>query len=298
MYKDFRIEDNPAYHDDLRNKPLLQRLWAGERLRQTSEELRRMTDHTALYFGCNSFVDAEIGRVLDRVNQVAPDALVIFTSDHGDMLGAHRLNMKGPVAYREAANIPLIIRGGQKGKVVTAPASHIDMAPTIMDYFSLPIPKMFCGRSMLPQIRDSNVIINETVFTEFTRYEVDHDAFGGLQMMRAAISSRYKLVINLFDMDEFYDLEKDPFEVNNLINSEEYRQARDKLHDELLENMNLTRDPYRGYQWAARSWRKDREATWDNDGFTRQRENEEYEKRQMDYDTGLPMTEAVRKKNV
>ena len=62
--------------------------------------------------------------------------------------------------------------------------------------------------------------------------------------------------------------------------------------------MNETRDMYRGYQWAVRPWRKDKQPTWDNDGYTRQRENVEYEPRQLDYDTGMPMEHASRKKKI
>jgi uncharacterized sulfatase len=298
MYEGFKFDDNPTFADDLSGKPLLQRLWSGDRLHKSSEELRQASKQLALYLGCNSFVDAEIGRVIDRVNEIVPGALVIFTSDHGDMLGSHKLNNKDAAAYKEVANIPLIVKGGAKGKVVDAPASHIDIVPTVMDYMGLSIPKILEGKSMLPQIYDTSKKINETVFTEFTRYEVDHDGFGGLQMMRAAITRRYKLVINLLDSDEFYDLEKDPWEVRNFINDADSAAARDLLHDELLEQMNRTRDLYRGYQWAARPWRKDKEPVWENDGYTRQRENEEYEPRQLDYDTGLPMKEAVRKKGL
>ena len=114
--------------------------------------------------------------------------------------------------------------------------------------------------------------------------------------MRAAISERYKLVLNLLDTDEFYDMEKDPYEVHNLIEDSVCVKERDAMHDALLEHMNATRDLYRGYQWSARPWRKDKKPTWQNDGYTRQRENEEYEPRQLDYDTGLPMVKAVRKK--
>ena len=64
----------------------------------------------------------------------------------------------------------------------------------------------------------------------------------------------------------------------------------------LIQHMNDTRDLYRGYQWRMRPWRKDFVPNWENEGYTRQRENEEYEPRQLDYDTGLPMKEAVRKK--
>ena len=87
-------------------------------------------------------------------------------------------------------------------------ASHIDIAPTILDYFDIPIPKLMEGKSMLSQIENPEKEINDVIFTEFTRYEIDHDGFGGLQIMRAAISKRYKLVIHLLDSDEFYDMEK------------------------------------------------------------------------------------------
>ena len=61
--------------------------------------------------------------------------------------------------------------------------------------------------------------------------------------------------------------------------------------------MDETRDMYRGYQWAVRPWRSDYQPTWANSGCTRQKEEEEiYEPRQREYDTGLPMKEAVRKK--
>lgn len=199
-------------------------------------------------------------------------------------------------AYKEVANIPLIVRGGEKGKTITSPASHIDLVPTILDYFDIPLPKVLEGKSFLPQIYDTSLRINDYVFTEFTRYEVDHDGFGGLQMMRAIINEDYKLVINLLDTDEFYDMKADPYEVNNLINDEKTALVRNEMHDELLENMNRTRDLYRGYQWSCRPWRKDKKPSWANDGYTRQRENEEYEPRQLDYDTGIEMTKATRKK--
>lgn len=296
MYEGFKFDDNPNFQDDLSKKPFMQQLWSGEDINKPIEILNKPSKQLALFLGCNTFVDYEIGRVIDTINKQIPDALVIFTSDHGDMLGNHRLQMKNGVAYKEIANIPLIIRGGKKGETINYPASHIDIAPTILEYMEVPIPKILEGKSMLAQINDTSVKINDTVFTEFTRYEVDHDGFGGLQIMRAAMNERYKLVVNLLDSDEFYDMEKDPYEVHNLINNDKYADIRNELHDKLLENMNKTRDLYRGYQWACRTWRKDKKPIWTNDGYTRQRENEEYEPRQLDYDTGLPMKDAIRLK--
>lgn len=296
QYEGFRFESSPVFRDSLEDKPLLQRLWAGDKLNAPEEEVNRASDYLSLLLGCNSFVDYEIGRVLDLIREKMPDALVIYTSDHGDMLGAHRLFSKGACAYKEVANIPLIIKGGEKGKVVDAPASHIDIAPTVLDYFGIPVPKLLEGKSMLPQIYDADRVINQAVFTEFTRYEIDHDGFGGLQPMRAVISEKYKLVVNLLDTDEFYDLEADPDEMYNLIWDKSCLDIIKEHHSFLIRHMNDTRDPYRGYQWSMRPWNTGFRPDWDNEGFTRQRENEEYEPRQLDYDTGLPMVSAVRSK--
>lgn len=296
MYDGFKFDDNPNFEDDLSKKPLMQQLWAGDAINKSKDELNKPSKQLSLFLGCNSFVDYEIGRVLDTIYSKIPDALIIFTSDHGDMLGNHRLQMKNASAYKEVANIPLIIKGGEVGKTMECAASHIDITPTVLDYMGIDIPKCIEGKSMLPQIRDTSVKTRDYAYTEFTRYEVDHDGFGGLQMLRAVTDGRYKLAVNLLDTDEFYDMQNDPYEVCNLINDENYSEIRNKLHDELLENMNQTRDLYRGYQWAVRPWRSDKKPSWANDGYTRQRENEEYEPRQLDYDTGLPMVNAVRKK--
>ncbi|MEG0578927.1 MAG: sulfatase-like hydrolase/transferase, partial [Niameybacter sp.] len=125
---------------------------------------------------------------------------------------------------------------------------------------------------------------NDYIFMEFGRFEVDHDGFGGVQLVRATFDGRYKLVINLLTSDELYDLEADPYE-----------EIRNRLHDALLEEMNTSRDPFRGYYWERRPWRVNaRKVTWAYTGMTRQKQNEEYEPKQLDYSTGLEMTEAVR----
>ena len=132
---------------------------------------------------------------------------------------------------------------------------------------------------------------------EFGRYEVDHDGFGGYQPLRGTFDGRYKMVINLMTSDELYDLQEDPQEMKNLINEPGYDEIRKRLHEAILDNMYETRDPFRGYYWEDRPWNRITEyKTWDSRLMTRQRENEEYEPRQLDYGTGLPMTSAVRKK--
>lgn len=295
MYADYQFPKSPNVSDTLEGKPHYQKAWAGERLQMNREEIQ-LTPHRLL--GCNSFADSLMGQILEQAQNLCPDAMIIYTSDHGDALQSHCLYAKGPAAYDEIAHIPLIIKGGAIGKRTSAPVSHIDLTPTILDYFDIPQPKWIEGKSLLPAVRDPEVCVNDAVFIEFTRYEVDHDGFGGYQPMRTVFDGRYKLSIHLLDsVDELYDLQQDPHELHNRINDPGLADIRNRLHDRLLDWMNDTRDPFRGYHWERRPWRTDaRPASWDYTGYTRQRENEEYEPRQLDYMTGLPITEAVRPK--
>ncbi|MFI3255365.1 MAG: sulfatase-like hydrolase/transferase, partial [Eubacteriales bacterium] len=99
MYEGFKFPDNPNFQDDLSKKPMMQQLWSGEDIHKSADELNRPSRELSVFLGCNSFVDSEIGRVLEKIKTEVPNALVIFTSDHGDMLGAHRLQMKNATAY-------------------------------------------------------------------------------------------------------------------------------------------------------------------------------------------------------
>lgn len=296
MYRGYDYPPSPNLADTLEDKPELQRIWAGQRLGQDPPARRRFP----AFLGCNSFVDAEIGRVLAAIDQFAPNALVVYTADHGDALGAHRLNGKGPAMYDEIARVPFMVRWPghvPPTEVCDQPISHIDLVPTLMEAAGLAVPRSLEGRSMLGTWQDPRQATRDTVFIEFGRYEVDHDGFGGLQLVRCAFDGRYKLSVNLLDTDELYDLGTDPHEMVNLIKSADHADQRDRLHDALLDWMNDTRDPFRGYQWQRRPWRIDApRPTWAVDGWTRQRENEEYEPRQLDYDTGMPMVEAARRK--
>ena len=122
------------------------------------------------------------------------------------------------------------------------------------------------------------------------------DGFGAFQPIRCVCDGRYKLTINLMTTDELYDLQSDPSELINLIDSSEHAALRNGMHDQLLNWMNVTRDPMRGYYWGRRAWRPEFSVTWDNDGYTRQREDDGYLPRELDYDTGLTIAAATRHK--
>lgn len=299
MYENYDFPKTPNYYDNLENKPMYQKLWAGKTLYEDKDDL---VLRPQLFLGCNSFADYEIGRVLDKVKEKMPNAMVIFTSDHGEALGSHSLNLKGAAVYEEISHVPLIIKGGKYMKSPTNfeydhVTSHIDLVPTILDYFDISLPPILEGLSMRSIIETPNEnILRDTVFCEFHRYEIDHDGFGGIQFMRSAISDDRKLAIHLLDnIDELYDTSKDKYELNNLIDDENYFEDRNKLHKKILDWMNDTRDPYRGYQWKCRYW-NDEKPNWDCDGYTRQKPTAKDEIKQLDYDTALEIKENVRYK--
>ncbi|HHH76184.1 MAG TPA: sulfatase, partial [Phycisphaerae bacterium] len=105
MHRDTVFPKSPNVWDRLEDKPAHQRAWGEGRITKDKDALRIRGN-----FGCNSYVDYEIGRVLDTIDQFAPDALVIYTSDHGDMVESHSLFSKGPAMYEEITNIPCIVR--------------------------------------------------------------------------------------------------------------------------------------------------------------------------------------------
>ena len=297
MYKDFVFPKSENIYDDLENKPDFQRVWAGDSLHADKEGLEIKN---RFLFGCNSYVDSQVGRIVDAAAKYAPDTMIIYTSDHGDFLHSHSLSGKGPAAYDEITRIPFIIAGSgiPAGTVSVNPVSHINLAPTIMEVFGYSIPKTMHGNSLTGELVNPACATNQHVFIEFGRYEVDHDSFGGFQPMRTVFDGRFKLTVNLLSGDELYDMENDPYEMENLIECPQHISIRNALHDVLLAHMNDIRDPFRGYYWERRPWRHDaRKATWTYTGMTRQREEDErYEKRQLVYDTGLVMDKAVRMK--
>jgi uncharacterized sulfatase len=296
MYRGFEFPSSRNLQDSLANKPEHQRVWAGP---QYSERPAARPLRQPGYFGCHTYVDYEIGRVLDAIDKYSPNALVIYTSDHGDFLASHQLSGKGPAAYDEIARIPFLVRWpgrSPKGATCAHPVSHIDVVPTILDAMGVPVAKPLEGKSMLASFLNPQVRPNEAIFMEWGRYEVDHDGFGGFQPLRTAFDGRYKLTVNLLTTDELYDLETDPGEMINLIGSSEHAAIRNALHDRMIEWMHRTRDPFRGYYWGRRPWRPDYAVSWAGLGMTRQREDDGYEPRQLVYETGLEMKEAVRKK--
>lgn len=299
-FEGFRFDVGIGASDSLIDKPAHHRTWAEAQGRLATRDPSRFIERRD-FFACNSFVDDQIGRVLRAVERHAPEAMVMYTSDHGDMLGAHRIDGKGPAMYEEITGVPLIVRWPgvvAEGVRSSSVVSHLDVVPTLLEAFGVDRPPVLEGVSMMRVIEDPGAVVREAAFCEFHRFEVDHDGFGAFEPIRCAISATHKLVVNLLGSDELYDLVNDPHELTNRIDDARASETRDALHDLLLDWMYDTRDPFRGPAWSRRPWRKDApRSTWDDRGMTRQRGDPAYEPHQLVYETAMPFDRAVRPKH-
>ncbi|MCY3863916.1 MAG: sulfatase-like hydrolase/transferase, partial [Chloroflexi bacterium] len=126
-----------------------------------------------LYFGEISQLDAAFGRLLSGLDELGlrENTLVLFTSDHGEMAGAHGLFGKG-LMYEESLHVPLIARtpGQVSGHRTTQLAATVDLMPTLLDYASVDGPQAAEGISLRAQIEGGPADAARTVMSEFHNY--------------------------------------------------------------------------------------------------------------------------------
>jgi arylsulfatase A-like enzyme len=180
----------------------------------------RSGEMIAAYYAMIELIDEQFGRLIDaleRSGQLA-DTLVIFTSDHGEMLGDHGLTHKGSRFYEGLVRVPLIMSWpGTVGRGVVSDAlvELTDIAPTLMEAAGLPVPADTQGRSLLPMLTGES---STERHREFVRSEF-YDALALPDATRATMyrDRRWKLVVyHDHGLGELFDLETDPGEFDNL----------------------------------------------------------------------------------
>jgi choline-sulfatase len=177
----------------------------------------------AAYYGLCSFLDAQIGEVLNALREsgLADSTRIIYTSDHGDNLGEHGLWFKSSM-YDASVSVPFIISGPDipKGNVVENNISLIDCFPTIVDAVGAELAEEdrdLPGVSLLELAR-GETNHQRTVFSEY------HAAgsIAGTFMIRG---ERYKYIHYVNYAPQLFDLKEDPHELNNLAENEAYREV-------------------------------------------------------------------------
>ncbi len=204
------------------------------------EDLLRLRRH---YAANVSMIDEKIGAILKTLDQrgVLDNAIVIFTSDHGEAIGDHGHIQKWTM-YDVSVKVPLIFWAPgriRQGATTDSLVQLMDVAPTILDAASIAVPENWQARSLTSFLESENAPdIREAVYSELTRGHIQ-SASEFICMRR---DKRWKLVWYLGeDEGELYDLDSDPDELVNLWNSPnhaEIRRLREKLiQEEMIRNM-------------------------------------------------------------
>ncbi|MCD6396467.1 MAG: sulfatase-like hydrolase/transferase [Spirochaetaceae bacterium] len=241
MYDPLSIPEDPAFNETFEHKPIHQKhvsqMWGVNEL--DWEEWQKII---ARYFGYISLIDAQIGRYIDYLieNDLYEDSLIVFTADHGDAMGSNRLIEKGEFMYDTSYKIPMIIKqpGNRKGKAIIDEFVYLhDLFPTAIEAAEGVAPVLNQAKSLLPLLEGKTEKIGrDYVYGQFTAHFVDFHQ----RMIRTA---RHKFIFNSPAEGELYDLEKDPCEMENLIDNPQYSEVKRKLIDMLLDEMKNINDP-------------------------------------------------------
>jgi len=184
-------------------------------------------------------VDESIGRLMDwlKKKNLYESTLVIYMGDNGFAFGEHGLIDKR-TAYEESMRVPMLMqcpelfKGGQTINQVVA---NVDVAPTILEAAGLQTPKQMVGKSILPLAEGRQTAWRDTLLYEYY-WERN---FPQTPTVHALRGSQYKYIHfhGIWDIDELYDLQADPYETNNLIFSKDHQPIIRQLNKQLFDSL-------------------------------------------------------------
>ncbi|MGI9363914.1 MAG: choline-sulfatase [Rhizobiaceae bacterium] len=193
---------------------------------QTNDQT--VTDSRRAYFGNISYIDEKIGEIQETLKacELDEDTVILFVSDHGDMLGEKGLWFKMSF-YEGSSRVPLMIHAPDRFKADTVqePCSTLDVMPTLIDLAGIDLPEAIDGRSLLPALRGK---------AEQRQIMAEYAAEGSIAPMVMLRQGDYKLNVCAVDPDQLFNLKTDPHESHNL--------AQDEQHQDVLADMKVVVD--------------------------------------------------------
>ncbi len=180
------------------------------------EEANQWKNLVRSYLASISFVDSQVGRVLDALEAAghADDTIIVLWSDHGWHLGEKLITGKNTL-WDRSARVPLIFAGPgvSSGAVSARPAELLDTYPTLVELAGLPAKDALEGLSLVPQLEDANAPRERPAITTH-----NHDNHG-------VRSERWRYISYADGSQELYDMQNDPNEWNNLAADPQYAEV-------------------------------------------------------------------------
>jgi arylsulfatase A-like enzyme len=200
------------------------------------------------YLRCVASIDDNVGRLLDMLDAegIADNTIVIYTSDQGFFLGDHGWFDKR-FMYEESLRMPLLVRypnGIRAGSVQTQMALNIDLAPTFLDYAGISAPEPMQGRSLKPlMLGEAPADWRTSMYYRYWMHLSEHGVYAhyGLRTEHFKLIYYYAEALGATDaIDdpkppqwELFDLQKDPYEMNNVYDDPAYASTVKELKQEL-----------------------------------------------------------------
>ena len=228
-----------------RHKPAPQRRAVRELWNRTAHEKEQYRRDV-----CNdiAMVDRNIGRILRTVNDLGlgDDLLVLFTTDHGDLMFDHGCIEK-TILYERSMRVPFVVSGPGVPSGESRPqlASHVDLLPTVLDCVGIPERRQWNieGRSLLPVVRDAEEKGREYLYCESDQtLHLRHlvQSCQSKVVRHRDLKYIYTLVDGRQEYEELYDLAADPEELENLVPYGRLGVEQEHLRRELLRWLTAT----------------------------------------------------------
>lgn len=255
MYNPNDIPPWGGFFDRFENKPYIQK----QQILNWRLETKTWEDWAptvACYYAMISQVDHAFGQILDKLQALGmtEDTLIIYSSDHGDMCGSHRMIDKHYVMYDDVLRIPLIMSYpklfNQNMRNDTFVYNALDIPATLCELCDIEPNPDAQGRSLLQLLKGETVDTEQ--FPDYTVSSSNGQQFGHFTQ-RSIRTKEYKYIWNLTDIDEFYDLTKDAFELENKIYDEKYQNIISNLRKLLKKELLRCKDPFVKGGWLTRT---------------------------------------------
>jgi arylsulfatase A-like enzyme len=235
LYDDAPIPEPIGSREELDQKPAYQRqgmfsyssnhpLFLTDYRTMTSEAIRTMRSH---YFATVTLIDKQIGKIVEALerNNLLDNTVIVFSSDHGDLLGDHGLPFKSTY-YHNALMVPLIIRGPDipRGTTSDGFVDWLDLHATFFSLAGIELPEHAQGVDISPLFVDPSAIVKPEAYSELA---------GSAMVM----TDDFKLVRCDDGAGELYDLEERPLEVSNHYDDPDFTEVQESLHKKLSDHL-------------------------------------------------------------
>ena len=197
----------------------------------------------AIYYGMISFMDQQIGRILDALDRTgqADNTLIVFTTDHGHFLGQHGLIAKGAFHFEDLLKLPFIVRFPERvpaNRSNQSLQSLVDLAPTFLSAAGIEVPGIMQGVNQLPVWQGQSDSARDCVIVENRHQPTSVH-------LRTYVNNRYKLTLyRNRPWGELYDLQDDPHERHNRWADVTFAEVKSQMMSIAL-NAELVREPTR-----------------------------------------------------